>query len=179
MLGLAHGENLIVDYDSSWPAEFDAERARLHKALGELARGIEHYGSTSVPDMPAKPIIDILIGVEPLGAWQVCRRPLETLGYDYAETAGVPGHFIFGRGHDKTQRTHLVHIVAYLGDSWVSNLAFRDALRRDADLRTRYLSAKRTAARSAPHGRAEYNALKNRFIADIKASLAGQQGARQ
>ena len=61
--------------------------------------------------MRAKPILDIMVGVDPLKDWEKCKIPLEYLGYDYAEKAGVPGHHIFGRGRDLTERTHLLHVV--------------------------------------------------------------------
>jgi GrpB-like predicted nucleotidyltransferase (UPF0157 family) len=85
--------------------------------------------------MPAKPILDILIGVAPISGWLTCHDPLISLGYDHAAHAGVPGHYIFGRGRDGTERTHLAHIVEFDGQSWRSNLAFRDALRGDTILR--------------------------------------------
>ena len=90
MLGLKHGTNLLVDYDPAWRTAFEDERARIQSSLGEVVHGIEHYGSTAVEGLRAKPIIDILVGVEPLDAWARCRGPLEQLGYDYAENAGVP-----------------------------------------------------------------------------------------
>nr|WP_295889417.1 GrpB family protein [uncultured Devosia sp.] len=170
-LGLRHNQNLLVAYDASWPAEFEAERVRLARALHPTARAIEHYGSTSVPGLPAKPILDILVGVSPLSDWVACHDPLLQLGYDYAESAGVPGHHIFGRGRDRSERTHLVHVVEFGGESWTSNLAFRDALRRDDQLRDSYLALKQQAVAAAPEGRAAYNAQKQAFIAAIKARL--------
>ncbi len=112
-----------------------------------MVRGIEHYGSTAVPGLAAKPILDILVGLERLEDWQLCHDPLLGLGYDYAAHAGVPGHHIFGRGRDRTERTHLVHLVQFQGESWVSNLAFRDALRADPALRQRYETS---SARPSP-----------------------------
>jgi GrpB-like predicted nucleotidyltransferase (UPF0157 family) len=171
MLGLKHNTNLLVDYDPSWEAAFAEEQARLASALGAVARGIEHYGSTSVRGMKAKPILDILVGVAPLTDWQRCHDPLLSLGYDYAAQAGVPGHHIFGRGRDRSERTHLVHVVEFLGDSWRSNLAFRDALRRDPALCQAYLEEKRQAIDGAPDSRARYNELKQAFIDAAKARL--------
>jgi GrpB-like predicted nucleotidyltransferase (UPF0157 family) len=164
MLGLKHGVNLLVDYDPEWAAAFEEERARLQAAIGDILRGIEHYGSTSVAGLRAKPIIDILLGVTPLENWLQCKTPLETLGYDYADDAGVSGHYIFGRGRDQTERTHLVHVVEFNGQSWRSNLAFRDALRTDPSLRKEYSRIKEEAAALAPVGRARYNDLKHLFI---------------
>jgi len=95
MLGLKKTLNLLVDYDPLWETAFIEEHKRLSHALGEIAKGIEHYGSTAVPGMRAKPILDILVGVRPFDEWAKCRVPLEPLGYDYAANAGVLGHHIF------------------------------------------------------------------------------------
>lgn len=171
MLGLKHNSNVLMAYDPDWEAAFAQERGRLADALGAVAHGIEHYGSTSVTGMSAKPILDILVGVAPLSDWQQCHDPLLELGYDYAAHAGVPGHYIFGRGKDRSERTHLVHVVEFLGESWRSNLAFRDALRRDPALRQAYLDEKRRAIAAAPDSRAQYNELKRAFIDTAKAGL--------
>jgi len=168
MIGLKHNQNILVDYDPEWPTLFEEERDRLQRVLLSLPRGIEHYGSTSVPGLPAKPIIDILVGVLPVDDWVRCKQPLESLGYDYAEHAGVPGHYIFGRGRDSSERTHLVHIVEFGGTSWQSNLAFRDALRANQNLREEYLIAKQMAVKLAPEGRAKYNELKQAFFDQVK-----------
>jgi GrpB-like predicted nucleotidyltransferase (UPF0157 family) len=169
MLGLKHNVNMLVDYDPSWEIEFAAERDQIAAALGKTAKDIQHYGSTAVVGMRAKPIIDILVGVRPLSDWELCLEPLIKLGYDYAEHAGVPGHYIFGKGRDSTERTHLVHVVEFKGESWRSNLALRDALRRDASLRQAYVAVKEAAISEAPVGRARYNDLKRDFMDATKA----------
>lgn len=174
MLGLAHRTNRLVPHHPGWAEAFESERQRLAVALGAAARGIEHYGSTAVQGLPAKPILDILVGVAPPDDWRLCHDPLLALGYDYAENAGVPDHHIFGRGRDRTERTHLVHVVEFGGISWVENLAFRDALRCDAELRQRYLALKMAAVAAAPDDRPRYNALKQGFIADVKRGLVGR-----
>jgi len=167
MIGLKHDTNLLVEYDPLWPSLFEEEKKRLQHALGDIARSIEHYGSTSVPGLRAKPIIDILVGIQPLTDWVLCRQPLESLGYDYSEHAGVEGHYIFGRGRDRSERTHLVHVVEFNGSSWVRNLKFRDALRQEPILRKVYLAAKETAVKLAPEGRAKYNQLKQSFFENL------------
>jgi GrpB-like predicted nucleotidyltransferase (UPF0157 family) len=171
MLGCKHNVNFLVDYNPEWPVEYARERKRIVNALGNLAEGVEHYGSTAVQGMRAKPIIDVLVGVFPFECWQACKAPLEELGYDYAANAGVSGHHIFGRGRDMTERTHLVHVVEFLADEWLSNLALRDALRTNEKLRIAYLAEKELAASAAPEGRARYNELKGPFIEKMRASL--------
>ena len=106
MLGLKQGINTLVDHDPEWSQRSWRNGARIQSAIGKVSRGIEHYGSTAVDGLRAKPILDILVGVAPLDDWIRCKHPLETLGYDYAEDAGVPGHHIFGRGRDRSERTH-------------------------------------------------------------------------
>lgn len=172
MLGLKLNVNHLVDHDPLWASEFAEERERLRAALGPLAKGIEHQGSTSVPGMRAKPILDILVGVNPIEDWERCKGPLESLGYDYVANAGIPLHYIFGRGRDLTERTHLLHIVDIDSEEWSGNLAFRDALRADPELRRRYVAEKERAEALSPEGRARYNALKGPFIQAVKASLA-------
>jgi len=172
LLGLKHNTNFLVDYDPSWAEEFAEERGRIAAVLGDIPKGIEHFGSTSVPGMRAKPILDIIIGLEPISDWLACLDPLISIGYDYVENAGVPGSYVFGRGRDLSERTHLVHLVEWMGPSWVSNLALRDALRRDPDLRRAYIAEKEKAAAGAPDNRKHYIELKRGFIDRTKASLA-------
>jgi GrpB-like predicted nucleotidyltransferase (UPF0157 family) len=171
MLGLKHNVNLLVDYDADWPLLFLDEQRKIAEALGDVAKGIEHYGSTAVPGMRAKPILDIMVGVDPLEDWEKCQLPLEKLGYDYAEKAGVPGHHIFGRGRNLTERTHLVHVVEYLGTSWNAGLALRDRLRSDPRLCAEYAEEKERAIAAAPEGRAHYNELKGPYLESLNARL--------
>src|SRR4030095_3858092 len=115
---------------------------------------------TSAPGMRAKPILDMLVGIPDLGEFDKYRTRLESLGYDYASNAGVPDHYVFGRGRTMDQRSHLLHVVQFEGQAWETALAFRDRLRNDNDFRVLYLAAKKEACQRAPHGRSEYNELK-------------------
>ena len=176
-LGLKADLNLLVAYDPLWPVAFENEKVRLAKALGPVAKGIEHYGSTAVPGLCAKPILDIMVGISPSSEWERCKPALEALGYDYAAGAGVPGHYIFGRGRNQSERTHLVHVVEYQGESWRASLAFRDALRHDASLRDSYAHEKKRAAAAAPGDRAAYNLQKSPFIAESIKHLSEDRTA--
>ena len=74
MSGLKHNVNLLVDYDDDWPRMFLEVQSRISKAVGGVAKAIEHYGSTAMPGMRAKPILDILIGLDPLEVVAECRQ---------------------------------------------------------------------------------------------------------
>jgi GrpB-like predicted nucleotidyltransferase (UPF0157 family) len=122
--GLAHGSVQLAEWTPRWTELFAEEAARLRVALGDLAVAIEHYGSTSVRGLLAKPLLDILVGGPEATDAAPYTAALEPLGYDYAAHAGVPDHLVFGRG---SARTHLVHVVRYGGGAWHRALAFRDA----------------------------------------------------
>lgn len=159
-LGLEQGVNRLADYNPLWPQAFAEEAARLKCALGDAAIAIEHYGSTSVPGLRAKPIIDIQIGVLRIEQGLAFIAPLADLGYDYAGDQGIPEHHIFGRGK---VRTHLAHIVVYKSDQWHRALRFRDRLRADPDLRTAYDALKADLV-ATTGSRADYTEGKTNFV---------------
>jgi len=159
--GLAHDTVVLVEWTSRWAELFAEEAARLRGPLGGLAAAIEHYGSTSVSGLVAKPILDILVGGPQANDPGPYIAALGPLGYDYAEHAGVPGHLVFGRG---TARTHLVHVVTYGGEAWHRALTFRDALRADAALRDAYARLKRELAETYRAERSRYTAGKADFV---------------
>ncbi len=154
----------IVDYDPAWPAAFEDERGRIARALAGLGDGIvaiEHAGSTAVPGLAAKPIIDILVGVRDLSVGEESVRPMEALGYEYRGEAGVPGRFYFRKGNP---RTHHVHMVVHGGEFWESHIAFRDLLRTRGDLVEEYGALKRKLAERYGNDRVAYTDAKTPFI---------------
>ena len=160
-LGLEQGINRLVDPNPLWPQAFAQEAARIRAALGAKALAIEHYGSTAVPGLRAKPIIDLQIGVADIGHGLLFIEPMATLGYDYAGDQGIPEHHIFGKGR---ARTHLAHVVVYQGEQWLRCLRFRDRLRSDANLRAAYEALKLRLAADPANTRAAYTAAKTGFI---------------
>jgi GrpB-like predicted nucleotidyltransferase (UPF0157 family) len=95
--GLPHGIVRLTAWTPRWPTLFEEEAKRLQAALGPLVLGLEHYGSTSAPGLPAKPILDILVGVPPPRNPTPYVDALAPLGYEYVPWAGVPEHLVFGR----------------------------------------------------------------------------------
>jgi GrpB-like predicted nucleotidyltransferase (UPF0157 family) len=159
-LGLETGANRLVDYNPLWPRAFAEEAARIRSAVGPLALGIEHFGSTAVPGLRAKPMLDLLIGVAEIDDGLRMIEPMAGLGYDYAGAQGIPEHHIFGLG---LARTHLAHVVTYEGDQWRRCLRFRDRLRGDRELRAAYQALKSRLA-GEDISRGDYTAGKTAFV---------------
>jgi GrpB-like predicted nucleotidyltransferase (UPF0157 family) len=162
-LGLEQGINRLVDPNPMWPRAFAEEAARIRGAVGDKILAIEHYGSTAVPALRAKPIIDLLIGVADIDHGLQFIEPMIRLGYDYAGNQGIPEHHIFGKGR---ARTHLAHVVVYRGDQWLKSLMFRDRLRADRNPQAAYGKLKLRLASDPSNTRAAYTEGKTRFIQD-------------
>jgi GrpB-like predicted nucleotidyltransferase (UPF0157 family) len=128
---------------------FDAERAQLLDVVGEWVSGVEHIGSTSVPGLGAKPVIDILVGVRAFAdADEHCIGPICGLGYEYIsdfETV-MPFRRYFRRLTDETTHSHYIHLVELGSDFWERHLLFRDYLRADPEQAREYGQLKRRLA---------------------------------
>ncbi len=160
----------ISPYDPDWPTSFERERVALAKAIGAWAcGGIHHVGSTAVPGLDAKPIVDILVGVEDLETSRACFEPLAELGYLYAPYRSEEMHW-FCKPHPN-RRTHHLHLVPISGRRYVDELAFRDQLRADPDLVQRYAALKHELAARFPDDREAYTDAKAGFI---QAALSAQ-----
>jgi GrpB-like predicted nucleotidyltransferase (UPF0157 family) len=130
---------LVVPYDTQWPRLFEGEREVLEEALAPwLDGGIHHIGSTAVPGLPAKPIIDMLAGVRDLAESRAAEEPLAALGYSYREHR-PEGHLFVKDGYG-------VHLTEPGSDLWRERLAFRDALRAEPELAREYADWKRVHA---------------------------------
>src|SRR5262249_59184774 len=127
--------------DPHWPVLYAEEHARVMAVLGDLVVvSIEHIGSTSVPDLSAKPIIDLLLTVSSLGPADPFIEPLGNLGYTFFAALGNNERHMFARGRP---HTHHLHIVQHLSDEHQRPLAFRNYLRSNADTAQTYVSLKR------------------------------------
>lgn len=146
-----------------WAEAFAVEAETLREVLAGKVLSIEHIGSTSIPDMVAKPIIDMMAGVRRLQDVRLCHDPLVELGYDYAGEQ-VSGDHIFGKGKE---RTYLLHVVEMGGYRWRRNLAFRDRLREEPRLAQHYAALKRELASLHSENRALYADEKMPFINSV------------
>lgn len=121
---------VVVDYDPSWPATFERLRAGIWPCIRDVATAIEHVGSTSVPGLAAKPVIDMTIVVPTGAAMRTVIDRLAVIGYQHRGDLGVPGREAFARPPG-TPDHHLYACVAG-SDGLRNHLALRDHLRRDA-----------------------------------------------
>lgn len=153
----------LVEYDPTWATGFEQERVRLAPIFGEHAAGIEHIGSTSVPGLCAKPVVDVLVGLRELELSDAQITAMEGLGYEFLGEHGLPGRLFFR----KHPRTHHVHVVLHGGTHWERQLTFRDALRTDAEERRRYEEFKRKLAAEG-HPREVYTEMKTPFIREVE-----------
>lgn len=163
---------LVIEYEREWPRRYEEEEGRIVAALGELAVGIEHVGSTAVPGLGAKPIIDIMVGVARLEDGERCVGPLERLGYEYRGEAGIPGRLFFGKGRP---RTHHVHVTEHGSDFWERLLLFRDFLRAHSRMAAEYHNLKKELAARYRSDREAYTEAKTHFIRSVeeRARAAG------
>jgi GrpB-like predicted nucleotidyltransferase (UPF0157 family) len=158
----------LSEYDRRWPGLFERERTALQGAIGGWASGgIHHVGSTAVPGLEAKPVIDILVGVEGLEVSRACFEPLAGLGYLYAPYRSKEMHW-FCKPHP-SRRTHHLHLVPTGSDRFADELGFRDRLRADPDTARAYAKLKRELATRFRDDREAYTDAKREFIAGILA----------
>jgi len=153
----------IVSHDPAWAAAFERERAALEAAIGDLATGgIHHVGSTAVRGLAAKPIVDILVGVEDLESSRAAFEPLGRLEYHYAPYRAGEMHWFCKPS--PARRTHHLHLVPTGSRRYADELAFRDRLRTDRDLAEAYAALKRDLAARFANDRDAYTEGKSDFI---------------
>jgi GrpB-like predicted nucleotidyltransferase (UPF0157 family) len=163
----------IAAYDPSWPARFEEERERLLAAIGGwLAGPIEHIGSTAVRGMPAKPVIDIMAGVQTLDASRPAIVAVADLGYCYSPYRPDAEHWFCKPS--LAVRTHHLHLVPCGSALWAETLAFRDHLRAHPTIAAEYATLKLRLARKYRFDREAYTEAKGPFVARI-VGIAQQQ----
>jgi GrpB-like predicted nucleotidyltransferase (UPF0157 family) len=166
--------NIIREYDSRWPIAYAQEKDRILAAIGDKVAAIEHIGSTSVPKLRSKPIIDILVGVRLLEDVESCIEPLQRLGYEYRPENRrlIPDTEYFRKGPSGAN-THHLRIVQAESDRWREYVLFRDYLRRHADEAQVYERLKIESYEK--HGRYLLLEAKKNFIDSIVASARSEK----
>jgi GrpB-like predicted nucleotidyltransferase (UPF0157 family) len=160
----------IEAYDPMWPVMFAAEQDRLQSLLRPwLTTPIEHIGSTSIPGLAAKPLIDMIAGVADLDAARAAIDPLAGHGYFHAEHRPRALWFYKSAPGDSLSHTHHLHLTGPGSDLWRERLAFRDALRSDPQLTAEYQQLKQDLARRFPNDGVSYVTGKQEFVAMVLA----------
>jgi len=156
----------IVDYDTSWPESFRVEQRALEAVLKPwLAGPIEHVGSTAIPGMPAKPVIDIMAGVADLENSRPAIEAVGKLGYVYFPYRTDIMHWFCKPS--AAFRTHHLHLVPVGSARWIDCLAFRDAIRNDPQLAEEYAALKIRLAQEFKFDREAYTEGKTPFIGRV------------
>ena len=164
----------IVPYDSSWPVQFEQEHKELQCALAPwLAGSIEHIGSTAIPGLAAKPVVDIMAGVETLDASRPAIAAMTDLDYCYAPYRVDSEHWFCKPS--LLFRTHHLHLVPIRSPRWSETIAFRDYLRSHPEIAAEYADLKRQLALAYRFDREAYTLAKGPFISRI-TSLALKEG---
>ena len=154
---------VVAPYDPGWPGSFERERAALEEAIGPWAvGGIHHVGSTAVPGLDAKPIVDILVGVEDLESSRACFEPLAALDYLHSPYLSETMHW-FCKPHP-SHRTHHLHLIPTSTRRYADELAFRDLLRTDPGTAGEYAALKHELAARFGSDRDGYTDAKADFI---------------
>ena len=158
----------LVLYDPEWPRRFEAERALLERVLAPwLDGGIHHIGSTAVPGIAAKPVLDMMAGVRDLEEARAAFGPLREQSYHFTPHREDEAHHFNKPSLRPSEATHGLHLTRPGSDLWRERLAFRDALRSDATLRAEYEALKLRLAEDARDGRTSYTAAKRPFVARV------------
>lgn len=159
----------VVTYDPAWPSKFKEERDVLEGVLAQwIVADIEHVGSTAVPGLAAKPIIDIMVPVESLEASRGSIEAASHAGYLYWPYKANVMHWFCKPS--AAHRTHHLHLVPFKSSLWFARLRFRDALRSDSKLAERYAELKVQLAKRYRYDREAYTEGKADFV---MAALAG------
>ena len=173
------GRIVVCDYDPLWPAMFERERRDVQTALGPTAISIEHVGSTAVAGMAAKPIIDLLVGVEDLEeARTSCIAPLRDLGYAHVAEyeAWLTGEMLFRKGAPGPW-THHLHVMEPSSPRWQENILIRDYLCRHPEVAAAYANLKKALALVFADDIAGYRDAKRPFLQAVMASARRESSA--
>lgn len=169
----------VVAYEPEWPRRFEAEQALLERVLAPwLEGGIHHVGSTAIPGIAAKPIIDMMAGVRDLEEARAAFDRLGDASYLYApHRPGIAHHFV-KPSRRSSEMTHGLHLTEPGSDLWRERLAFRDVLRSDPELLTEYEALKLRLAQDHGGDDSAYTAGKRAFVASVLAGVGLQPGRR-
>ena len=171
-LGLKRGELRVSPYREEWKNLFEIEKKNIEKAIGDYIEDIQHVGSTSIPGMPAKPILDIAIAVKDFEEARVCIKPLCDRGYTFKGENGIPRRHYFLKGEPCT---HHIHMLEKDSEEWEKLILFRDYLRSNQKTAEEYKKLKRNLSERHREDRKVYQAAKTDFVAAVIRKSPGSR----
>ncbi len=171
MLGLEKGVVRLVAYTPEWRRIFEQEQAALQALLGARVLDIQHIGSTAIPGMPAKPIIDIAIAVTDFEKAKACIPLIESLGYEYRGEFGIPRRHYFVKGDPRLFHIHMCEISSI---EWHNVIIFRDYLSHHPEAAEQYAELKQELASRYPNDRQAYMEGKTSFVECILTAARDQ-----
>jgi len=158
----------IVEHDPRWAEQAEDELGRVAEALGPVAMRLEHVGSTAVPGLPAKPILDLQLSVEAIEPRDLYVGQLERLGYLFVPDPDSPDYHFFAKPHERPRTYHL-HVCEFGSEHESRHLAVRDYLRAHPDQARRYAAVKHAVVSRHPQDRLAYIAGKEDTMRDLEA----------
>jgi len=161
----------VVPHDPRWREAFETESHRVTAALGSNTVAIHHIGSTAIPDIYAKPVIDMLVEVRDINNVDVRAAEMKSLGYEVMGEFGIPGRRYFRR-YQKGCRTNQIHVFRAGSDQVIRHLAFRDYMRAHPEEAQLYGDLKRRLATLHPDDPEAYMDGKDAFIKEIDRRAA-------
>jgi GrpB-like predicted nucleotidyltransferase (UPF0157 family) len=167
-IGLRRGALSLRPYDDAWVSCFQAERATLMDNSGGLITVVEHVGSTSIPGLDAKPVIDLQAALPNLHTARRLIPRLVELGYTFMPERVYDNRIFLPKGSEEC-RTHYLSLIEADTDEWRVRLRFRDALRESPALRQEYQDLKRGLAARNAGDRTAYTAAKTDFVRRVLA----------
>jgi GrpB-like predicted nucleotidyltransferase (UPF0157 family) len=168
----------VVPYDSHWPARYEAEAKRIRDEIGDVVVRVHHIGSTAVPGLGAKPIIDMLLEASTLPELDACSRRLEALGYEAKGEWGIPGRRYFRLDNELGDRTHQVHAFDVSSLQADRHLAFRDYLISHPAIAREYGELKQELAKRFPNDIYGYMDGKDAFVKHHEAQASAWRAGR-
>lgn len=167
VVGLKRGTVKVATYNPNWPKEFEAEKQNLIDAFGDKIVAVEHIGSTSIPGLAAKPIIDIAVAVKSFDDLSEFIEGLQKLDYEYMPERMFDDRKFFPKGSQENRTHHLNLVIQNDPEQWTKPIAFRDYLRNHEVERELYANLKASLAKQYANDRATYTKLKDDFFQSI------------
>jgi GrpB-like predicted nucleotidyltransferase (UPF0157 family) len=160
---------IIASYDANWPHMFMSEKENILKVTSDRNVIVEHIGSTAIPGLSAKPIIDIMVGVKDLATADACIIPLEKISYEYVKTLEkeFPRRRYLHKGPNLPNKHFHVHVVEVKSDFWNKQLFFRDYLRKNPKTLAAYQRLKENLAKRFKDDVFKYCKAKSNFILEV------------